>query len=104
MKSKTTISRENKIHNLKGIINNVISFIVDGNKRDLSLINAWDLKEMNEKLTLWNKYINGNITDKELKSLKRKPKMYKKYDLEKMEYHHRTHKKPKIIEKEDMKK
>jgi len=59
MKSKTTISRENKSYHLLKIHNNSM-FLLTAKKIDLSLINSWELKEITKKMDLWVKAIFGD--------------------------------------------
>lgn len=80
MKSKTTISRENKIKILQRIASICIDILLRSQKRDLSLISGWEMKEVVAKMDLWYDRIfimkkvsqNDNITPKHTDSGKKK--------------------------------
>ncbi len=99
MESKTTYIRRNKKTLLKEILNTIIEFITEGNKGDLSIIDGREIKRMNEKFLLWNKYRKGEITIEEFKKMNmKKPKLYRRYNAEGTEYIHWSHKPTKKID------
>jgi len=52
-KSTSTVSNENKIHQLIYINQKILEILSEGLKGDLSHIDGWELRDMTKKINFW---------------------------------------------------